>query len=161
MNRESDNYISEHLFRYLLTEWEFDSQNSYKDIIEVINNKLYFLNNEIIITDGTGLSTYNLITPSTMNKVIEEIIKKISLEKTKSLLTTSSEKGIFYNRYNESNVWVKTGTLYTDSAIAGILESSNKNYYLFTIIINNSVENIKDIKDFEIELIKTIYYHIK
>ena len=161
MNRESDNYISEHLFRYLLNDWGFNNQNDYKDIIDAINNKLEFINKEIIITDGTGLSTYNLITPSIMNRVIGEIINEVSLEKTKSLLTTSFEKGIFYNRYNESNVWVKTGTLYTDSAISGIIEGSDKNYYLFTIITNNAIENIKDIKDFEIDLIKLIHDYIE
>jgi D-alanyl-D-alanine carboxypeptidase/D-alanyl-D-alanine-endopeptidase (penicillin-binding protein 4) len=144
-----------------LNEWDFDRQSDYKDIIDVINKKLDFVNKDVVITDGTGLSTYNLITPSIMNLVIEKIIEEVSLEKTKSLLTTSFERGIFYNRYNKSNVWVKTGTLYTDSAISGILESSNGNYYLFTILTNNAVGNIKDIKDFEIDLIKTIYDYIE
>lgn len=161
MVRESDNFISEHLFWYLLRDWDKEMGYSYKDIIKKINEELSFVNENIIITDGTGLSTYNLVTPSTMNKILLHIINKISLENTKYLLTTSSEKGVFYDRYNESNLWVKTGTLYSDSAISGILESSNNNYYVFTIMINNSVEEMKNIKDFEIELIKLIYKHIK
>ena len=161
MNRESDNFISEHLFRNLLKNWELNDKNDYKDISRTINNKILFTEDDIIITDGTGLSTYNLVTPNIMNELIIELIDDYSLEKIKDLLTTSYEKGIFYNRYNRSNVWVKTGTLYTDSAISGILESKSGNYYIFTILINNAVEDIKNIKDLEIKIIETIYDNIK
>ncbi len=161
MNRESDNFISEHLFRNLLKNWELNDKNDYKDISRTINNKILFTEDDIIITDGTGLSTYNLVTPNIMNEFIIELINEFSLEKIKDLLTTSYEKGIFYDRYNKSNVWVKTGTLYTDSAISGILESKSGNYYIFTILINNAVEDIKNIKDLEIKIIETIYDNIK
>lgn len=160
MNRESDNFISEHLFRYLLNEWDMGMNYSYKDIINKINEKIEFINKEFIITDGTGLSTYNLVTPSIMNKIILKIVDEVSLEKAKYLLTTSFEKGVFYNRYNKSNLWVKTGTLFTDSAISGILESSNNNFYIFTILINNSVQDMNDIKDLEIKLIEIIYKYL-
>ncbi|MGM0640545.1 MAG: D-alanyl-D-alanine carboxypeptidase [Thermotogota bacterium] len=161
MNKESDNFISEHLFRYLINNWELNNKNNYKDISELINIKLPFIPEDIVITDGTGLSTYNLVTPGIMNELILKLIDDFSLDKTKNLLTTSYENGVFFDRYKKSNLWVKTGTLYTDSAITGIIESKNKEYYVFTIFINNAVEESKIIKDLEIDIIETIYENLK
>lgn len=161
MIKESDNFISEHLFRYLLNKYGFNNYNDFEDIIEFINEKLDYTNEKTIITDGTGLSMYNLLTPKITNNLIIQLINNYSLDFVKNLLTTSYEKGIFYNRYKDSNLWVKTGTLYTDSALSGILESRNNQYYIFTIYINNDINNMKDVKDFEIKIIKTLYENLK
>lgn len=161
MIKESDNFISEHLFRYLLNKYGFNNYNDFEDIIEFINEKLDYTNEKTIITDGTGLSMYNLLTPKITNDLIIQLINNYSLDFVKNLLTTSYEKGIFYNRYKDSNLWVKTGTLYTDSALSGILESRNNQYYIFTIYINNDINNMKDVKDFEIKIIKTLYENLK
>ncbi|BBE31412.1 D-alanyl-D-alanine carboxypeptidase [Tepiditoga spiralis] len=154
MLEKSDNQIAEQLFRNLGT---INGTGKIDDSIEYEKNLIEktFKTSNFILKDGCGLSMYNLLSPSLINDLIQYILNKYN-SLFYDILATPYEDSTLKNRFNFT-VWGKTGTLYSDSAISGILQASSGNRYIFTLIENNFPFHYSKAKEFENKILTTIY----
>ncbi len=157
MLKKSDNQISEHMFR-LVSSKDFEkanSENSIKKIESLINDTLFISNNEYILKDGTGLSMYNMFKPSFFNDLHRKMYSYYS-NNYFDYLANPYEESTVKNRF-DYDLWVKTGTLVSQSSISGIMKTKKGNYYIITLIENNYILRNSGVKIFENEIINFIY----
>ena len=136
--KDSDNLISESLAANISLR--------YNDTISVDKGLKIILNssgdNKIQLYDGSGLSRYNLIKPSSLVSALEKIYHYYGFEGIKE---------IFPNNYiiteTEDFVWGKTGTLKNNHNYSGYLVTNKGRQYVFSIMINHFTEDIDKIKN--------------
>ncbi|MDN5341490.1 MAG: hypothetical protein PWP28_365 [Oceanotoga sp.] len=153
MLEKSDNQIAEMLFRYNginngISNIESSIKNNSKILSKVIDD-------DFIIYDGCGLSMYNLVTPNMVNE-INVLLHKNFKDDYLKILASPYENSTIENRFNYS-IWAKTGTLYSDSGISGIIKTKKNNYFYFTMIENNYVFDKYEVKKFENDILNYIY----
>jgi D-alanyl-D-alanine carboxypeptidase/D-alanyl-D-alanine-endopeptidase (penicillin-binding protein 4) len=91
--------------------------------------------------DGSGLSRQNLITPSTMMKLLLHMWRGPYREQWLSLLPVAAQDGTLNNRFAETaaagRVFAKTGSLSHVSALSGYLKRNDGTWTAFSILVNN------------------------
>lgn len=110
------------------------------------------------IVDGCGLSSKNLISPNSLNQFIKLMIDKMGLKTVLDILPQARVDGYAKNILYK-NIWVKSGSISGVLNYSGILKS-NSDYYIFTIMTNNSNDSQrKQIKKQLLNIIKKIKTH--
>ena len=162
MMKKSDNQSAENIFRTLALIGNPDGVSTIARAIssleEVIDTTLGLKwGKDYILVDGCGLSEYNLTTPSHLVKAITYLYRKYDF-KVLDYFASTKEKGTLKERL-PFQVWGKTGTLSSASALAGLLETKNKRWIVFCLIENNFIfiEEENDPKIFENRIIEYIY----
>ena len=162
MMKKSDNQSAENIFRTLALIGNPDGVSTIARAIssleEVIDTTLGLKwGKDYILVDGCGLSEYNLTTPSHLVKAITYLYRKYDF-KVLDYFASTKEKGTLKERL-PFQVWGKTGTLSSASALAGLLETKNKRWIVFCLIENNFIfiEEENDPKKFENRIIEYIY----
>jgi len=162
MMKKSDNQSAENIFRTLALIGNPDGVSTIARAIssleEVIDTTLGLKwGKDYILVDGCGLSEYNLTTPSHLVKAITYLYRKYDF-KILDYFASTKEKGTLKERL-PFQVWGKTGTLSSASALAGLLETKNKRWIVFCLIENNFIfiEEENDPKKFENRIIEYIY----
>jgi len=162
MMKKSDNQSAENIFRTLALIGNPDEVSTITRAIssleEVIDTTLGLKwGKDYILVDGCGLSEYNLTTPSHLVKAITYLYRKYDF-KILDYFASTKEKGTLKERL-PFQVWGKTGTLSSASALAGLLETKNKRWIVFCLIENNFIfiEEENDPKIFENRIIEYIY----
>lgn len=159
MLETSDNQVSEQLFRNIGGIYGegtiYDSEKYFKQVIEEV---LGYKPSQYVLKDGCGLSKYNLLSPKMINDAISYLYTKYGYNLL-DWLASSKEESTIKNRF-DFEIYAKTGTLYYDSAIAGILRSRNGNLYLVTLIENNFSTSRQSVKEFENGIINLIYNNL-
>ena len=165
MMKKSDNQIAENIFRTLVPEDSSDGVSTVAQAIasleEVVNTALGLKwGKDYILVDGCGLSEYNLMTPAHLIKAISYLYQKYDF-KILDYFASTKESGTLRERL-PFQVWGKTGTLSSASAIAGILQTKNKRWVIFCLMENNFIfiEDENDPKIFENRIIKYIYENL-
>lgn len=165
MMKKSDNQIAENIFRTLVPEDSSDGVSTVAQAIasleEVVNTALGLeWGKDYILVDGCGLSEYNLMTPAHLIKAISYLYQKYDF-KILDYFASTKESGTLRERL-PFQVWGKTGTLSSASAIAGILQTKNKRWVIFCLMENNFIftEDENDPKIFENRIIKYIYENL-
>ena len=135
--KDSDNLISESLAANISLRYN-DTISVEKGLKKTLNN---LDDNKIQLYDGSGLSRYNLIQPSSIVSSLEKIDYYYDFEKIKE---------IFPNNYiitdTEAFVWGKTGTLKNNHNYSGYLTTDKGKRYVFSIMINHFTEDLDKIK---------------
>jgi D-alanyl-D-alanine carboxypeptidase/D-alanyl-D-alanine-endopeptidase (penicillin-binding protein 4) len=162
MMKKSDNQSAENIFRTLALIGNPDGVSTIARAIssleEVIDTTLGLKwGKDYILVDGCGLSEYNLTTPAHLVKAITYLYRKYDF-KILDYFASTKEKGTLKERL-PFQVWGKTGTLSSASALAGLLETKNKRWIVFCLMENNFIfiEDEKDPKIFENRIIEYIY----
>jgi len=162
MMKKSDNQSAENIFRTLALIGNPDEVSTITRAIssleEVIDTTLGLKwGKDYILVDGCGLSEYNLTTPSHLVKAITYLYRKYDF-KVLDYFASTKEKGTLKERL-PFQVWGKTGTLSSASALAGLLETKNKRWIVFCLMENNFIfiEEENDPKIFENRIIEYIY----
>ncbi|MFH1939737.1 MAG: D-alanyl-D-alanine carboxypeptidase [bacterium] len=165
MMKKSDNQSAENIFRTLASEGNPDEVSTIARAIasleEVIDTSLGLKwGKDYILVDGCGLSEYNLTTPSHLVKAITYLYQKYDF-KILDYFASTKEKGTLKER-RHFQVWGKTGTLSSTSALAGILQTKNKRWIVFCLMENNFIfiEEENDPKIFENRIIEYIYENL-
>lgn len=117
------------------------------------------LNNENIrITDGSGVSKNNLMTADFMTDFLVLQTKQNNFEKYMQTFPTAGE-GTLKNRmlYFKDTIYAKTGTLSDISAICGYIKTRNGNLVAFDIMINDPKSSSSAKKTTEEQIIRAIY----
>lgn len=162
MIKKSDNQSAENIFRTLAQENNPEEASTIDRAIsslgEVINNTLGLTwGKNYILADGCGLSEYNLITPAHLIDAISYLYQKHDF-KILDYFANPKESGTLRERL-PFQMWGKTGTLSSASAIAGLLQTKNKRWIVFCLMENNfiSVKDENDPKIFENRIMEYIY----
>jgi D-alanyl-D-alanine carboxypeptidase/D-alanyl-D-alanine-endopeptidase (penicillin-binding protein 4) len=165
MMKKSDNQSAENIFRTLVPEDNPEGVSSIARAIasleEVIDTSLSLKwGKDYILVDGCGLSEYNLTTPAHLVKAITYLYQKYDF-KILDYFANTKEKGTLKERL-PFQVWGKTGTLSSASALAGLLETKNKRWIVFCLMENNFIfiEEENDPKIFENKIIEYIYENL-
>lgn len=109
----------------------------------------------IKIADGSGVSRYNLMSAKTAVEIFNRLNKETNVAK----LMATANQGTLKNRmlFLEDNLRAKTGTLSNMSALIGTLKTKKGKEVIFCTIIQNSSKRRAILKNFENELITSIY----
>jgi len=165
MMKKSDNQSAENIFRTLTSEDNPEEVSSIARAIaslEEVMDKVLGLKwgKDYILVDGCGLSEYNLMTPAHLVKAISYLYQKYDF-KILDYFANTKEKGTLKERL-PFQVWGKTGTLSSASALAGLLETKNKRWAVFCLMENNFIfiEEENDPKIFENRIIEYIYENL-
>jgi D-alanyl-D-alanine carboxypeptidase/D-alanyl-D-alanine-endopeptidase (penicillin-binding protein 4) len=153
MLKVSDNFLAEQVL-LLASGVIADTLKTSIAIDYMKKNALQQLPDEPQWVDGSGLSRYNLQTPSNMIKILELITKKMPLEKVIQLLPTGGESGTLEDHYsaNESYIFAKSGSLSNNYSLSGFIKTKsgktlifsfmNSNYTIPTSTLKKGMENI-------------------
>ena len=162
MMKKSDNQSAENIFRTLALMDNPEEVSSIARAIasleEVIDTTLGLKwGKDYILVDGCGLSEYNLTTPAHLVEAITYLYQKYDF-KILDYFANTKESGTLRERL-PFQVWGKTGTLSSASALAGLLETKNKRWVIFCLMENNFIfiEEENDPKIFENKIIEYIY----
>jgi D-alanyl-D-alanine carboxypeptidase/D-alanyl-D-alanine-endopeptidase (penicillin-binding protein 4) len=165
MMKKSDNQSAENIFRTLALMDNPEGVSSITRAIasleEVIDTVLglKWAKNYILV-DGCGLSEYNLTTPAHLVEAITYLYQKYDF-KILDYFANTKEKGTLKERL-PFQVWGKTGTLSSASALAGILQTKNKRWIVFCLMENNFIfiEKENDPKIFENRILEYLYENL-
>ena len=136
--KDSDNLISESLAANISLRYN-DTISVEKGLKKTLNN---LDDNKIQLYDGSGLSRYNLIQPSSIVSSLEKINYYYDFEKIKEIFTTN-----YIITDTEPFVWGKTGTLKNNHNYSGYLTTDKGKQYVFSIMINHFTEDLDKIKN--------------
>lgn len=146
----SDNFLAEHLtmvaseIRFngfytdsLRSEFQKECYNSYLDTIE--------------LRDGSGLSTYNRVSPRSMIEVLLGIRKLIPDENQRQLFfPAGGVDGTLKNAYaldqGSPFVWAKTGTIHSVHCQSGYIVTRSGRRYAFSFLNNNFMTSTSTIR---------------
>ena len=163
MIKKSDNQSAENIFRIFVLKDNPESEShtiaqAIASLEEVIDTTLGVKwGKDYIVVDGCGLSEYNLITPAHLVKAITYLYQKYDF-KILDYFANTKESGTLRERL-PFQVWGKTGTLSSASALAGLLQTKNKRWIVFCLMENNFIfiKDENDPKIFENRIIEYIY----
>jgi D-alanyl-D-alanine carboxypeptidase/D-alanyl-D-alanine-endopeptidase (penicillin-binding protein 4) len=165
MNKNSDNLNAEMMLRALAFK-KYGNRASAKRGLKLIdslitlsgyNPKNYFL------VDGSGLSSYNLVSADLINGVLSYIYKYQPniFNKLYNSFPISGYDGSLANRMKNSKAFMKvhakTGTLNGVSTLSGYLKSKSNHMIAFSILIQNYVGPAKQARDIQDQICEMIY----
>jgi len=153
----SDNFAAETVFKVAAAKYINYTHSATLDDAITMFYDIYKdeITEGIKITDGSGVSRYNLVNAKFVVDCLEKLFQN---ENYKNLLATSNQ-GTLSNRliFLENNLRAKTGTLANMSSIVGNLTSKKDNNITFAIIIQNSPKRKAVLKNFENNIITILY----
>ena len=137
----SDNFLAEHL-TMLASSNKYDS--FYTDSLRVEMNDNYYKNflDTIELRDGSGLSTYNKVSPRSLVEVLLKIKEAVPEESQRFLFfPAGGVDGTLRNAYTLDQgvpfVWAKTGTLNRVHCQSGYIITRSGKRYIFSFLNNN------------------------
>jgi serine-type D-Ala-D-Ala carboxypeptidase/endopeptidase (penicillin-binding protein 4) len=150
INQESNNLYAEVLGKILAQKLQVETP------INAINQTLKQIGikpDEYILVDASGLSRQNLVTPQTLVKILRLMSQKTEPKIAQGYLDSLATAGIngtlknrFINTSVQNNLWAKTGTLTEVGALAGYLQTQSNSTLVFSILVNNSELENKQIR---------------
>lgn len=138
MLQESDNFLAEQLL-LLVGNTVKDTLHT-KSTIEFLQDSLLAdLPDKPIWVDGSGLSRYNLFTPRTMVKLLENIYHSVPEERLFQLLPAGGVNGTLASWYGDDQAYIfaKTGTLSNNHCLSGYLVTNSGKRLIFSFMHNN------------------------
>ncbi len=143
MNKESDNFTAEMIFRQLGSGQDSLSSDPAKNskLTEMLKN-MGFGEESFRIADGSGLSRYNLCSAEQLVKVLSETYRDPALrpELLASLPIAGADGTLARRLMGEEYkgiIRAKTGTLTGVSSLAGFVSGPDNKTYCFAIMFNN------------------------
>ena len=137
---DSDNFIAEQLLLMCASEKKdtFNTALAIKYANEYIFSDLP---DEMQWVDGSGLSRYNLTSPRNLIQVLEKILRKISLERIKTIFATNGQNGELKNISSgkDAFVFAKTGSMKNKYCLSGFIETKRNGLLIFSFMHNNYI----------------------
>lgn len=155
--KNSDNFLSETLFKLCPVKMN-NEQGTFDNASKIFYSfysELKPNNSKIKLADSSGISRNNLITADFITDALIFINDKNQI---KSFMPQGNQ-GTLTNRFFDfrDKIWAKTGTLSNISAICGYIKNKKSEDICFSIIIQNFSGQVREVKQFEDEIIKAIY----
>lgn len=131
MMYESDNFIAEQLL-LMASSTLSDTLKSETTRNYILENQLADLKHKPRWVDGSGLSRYNLFTPTSMVDVLHRLYKETTKDKLFSLFPI---EGILFN--NEPYIYAKSGSLSNNYCLSGYLITKSGKILIFSYMNNH------------------------
>lgn len=130
INRDSDNYLADSLFR------DLGGQLQVQTAMELLGVDPYGFRQ----VDGSGLSRYNMVQPATLVTLLERMRLVDSQDFFYQSLPVAGMTGTLRSRFSgtaaQGRVRAKTGTLNGVRALSGYMEAPSGESLVFSILVN-------------------------
>jgi len=128
-----------------------------KAMLNILQKKFTVNTSTLRITDSSGLSFYNAITPDHIARLLRAINHDQHLKKQiNDILSISGKTGTLKNRLTAKDltgkIFAKTGTLSSASGLAGYLTTKKNKKLGLVFIVNNTINTNFNTKQLEDEL---------
>jgi D-alanyl-D-alanine carboxypeptidase/D-alanyl-D-alanine-endopeptidase (penicillin-binding protein 4) len=149
MMHESDNFLAEQLL-LLCASTRWDTLQSEKTIAYAQQHLLQDLPHTPIWRDGSGLSRYNLFTPTSMVHLLKKIYLEVPQERLFAILPAGGQSGTLKNWYKSDKpqpyVYAKTGSLANVHCLSGYLVTKRGKTLIFSFMHNSIVRPINEVR---------------
>ena len=153
MNKESDNFIAEMLFRQVSKDSsafaspDSDSLNGVEENLR----RMGFAPGSFKVVDGSGLSRYNLCYPRMVAEVLLTLYHDplLQTELLEALPVAGVDGTLFHRMQNggaKIRVRAKTGTMTGISCLAGFAFGPDRKVYCFSMMFNNYPGKANDVR---------------
>ena len=155
MMQRSDNFLAEQL---LITASRTSGYNN----LNAFRNKLLELwgfSNNIQWVDGSGLSRYNLFTPRTLVKTLNQIFLATDWKNIQYIFPNGGKSGTIKDWYagvNQPYVYAKTGTLSNNHCLSGFVVTNSGKKLIFSFMNNNYLTPVSEVKTEMQKVLETI-----
>ncbi len=163
-NKVSDNLNAEMLLRAVAgIKFQKQSAENGKFFVDSLITLSGANPKDYRISDGSGLSYYNLISADLLTKILTFIKKQKEPFPTIFInsLPIGGVDGTLSNRFKNStakgHVFAKTGSISGVSSLSGYIETKRKNFLVFSILIQNFVGSSKQARDIQDKICEIIY----
>ena len=147
--QESDNFIGEQLL-LLCSDKKWGTLDADRLIRYALDSLLVDLPRRPVWVDGSGLSRYNLFSPSDMVVVLRRLAALMPLEYLTGLLPAGGVSGTLSRDYlgvgGKPYVFAKTGTLANNHCLSGFLHTAKGNTLVFSFMNNHFAGSSAPIK---------------
>ncbi len=150
-NKHSINLYAEHLVLEMSSKRGATlSIESAAEELKVSLTKMGVDTKGMFLTDGSGLSRFNAVTPKQLVDVLTYMKASSNADVFESSLSIAGEtgtlRGMFRNSSAAGKIKAKSGYMERVRSYAGYIDASNGNTYTFAILVNNyegSASNMK------------------
>ncbi len=143
VNKKSDNYLAENLFKVIGAEFSGKEGNSFYATQAVISflEKYDIFYRGIEIVDGSGISRFNRVSTASIVSLLEYIYLDIDkFDFFYNSLAIAGEDGTLQDRFYQSSAYKnfrgKTGSLNGVSSLSGYLTTKSNRDIIVSIIMN-------------------------
>ena len=159
----SDNFLAEHLTMIAAYQrfGEFMTDSLRKEMSEQYYAQF---NDSIQLFDGSGLSTYNKITPNSMVALLVALQQEVGDEfLLRMFFSAGGVDGTLRRAYtvdkNGPYVWAKTGTLTSVYCQSGYLVTNSGRRFVFSFLNNNFVTSASTVRREIVRIVSYIHEH--
>lgn len=162
--KESDNLTGECLLKTLGAGQNSPPGEAAKGILVIkkVLRAIDIKENTYELADGSGLSTYNLLSPDLVVKLLQVIAKDFSLfPEFFDALAIAGVDGTLKNRFKESPLTryfrAKTGAMSGVSCISGYLQTRQGNLLAISLMMNGFTGSAQPLKTAQDEILKILW----
>lgn len=145
----SDNFIAEQLL-IMASATLGDQLNSSKSRQQILENQLKGLAQPPRWVDGSGLSRYNLFTPSSIVYVLKELYEMTPKQTLYAIFPTGGQSGTL-KHYFKGNphpyIYAKTGSLSNNYCLSGYLVTDSGKTLIFSFMNNHYRQSSNSLKE--------------
>ncbi|WP_417360345.1 D-alanyl-D-alanine carboxypeptidase/D-alanyl-D-alanine-endopeptidase [Galbibacter sp.] len=157
----SDNFIAEQLL-IMSSSSLGDTLSSAKTRAYILENNLEGIQYKPRWVDGSGLSRYNLFTPSSMVYTLNELYQKIPTQTLYDIFPTGGESGTL-EHYFKGNprpyIHAKTGSLSNNYCLSGYLVTNSGKTLIFSFMNNHYRQSSSELKAKMAQILESIRDH--
>lgn len=163
INKHSDNFLAECLFKTIGAESSKKQGNSFYSTQTITNfleeNGIYLKGSSVV--DGSGLSRFDQVTPISIAGILEKMYFDVAnFEDYYNSLSVAGIDGTLRNRFigtsAENNLHGKTGTLDGISSLSGYLKTANGDDIIISIIMEYDKRGNRFHHTVQDEIIRTL-----
>ena len=154
--QDSDNLIAESLL-LMIGKAQNDTLNTKKTIDYLKTKWQDDFSDPIFWVDGSGVSRYNLLTPTVIVEALQKTYSILGWEKITALFPAGGISGTILNYYKDASspyVFAKTGTLKNNISLSGFFIGKNNRIYVFSVMVSNHTSSNKAVREGIESLIK-------
>lgn len=148
MMYESDNFLAEQIL-ILSSSTLSDTLSSNKIRNLILENQLKDLKQKPRWVDGSGLSRYNLFTPTSFVQVLTKLYTNIPRNRLFNLFPVGGEFGTLKNWYAgnpKPYIYAKSGTLGNNYSLSGYLITNSGKTLIFSFMNNHFTKPTNEVK---------------
>ena len=144
----SDNFLAEHFLVQCALISGYTDMYEYREMLT--EKWTTFMPDPMRWVDGSGLSRYNLVTPRSFVKALEQIYERKDLEWIKMAFPNGGETGTIKSWYKgnpEPYVFAKTGTLSNNHCLSGFIQTKSGKLLIFSLMNNHYLSSSRSVKE--------------
>ena len=161
MMQESDNFIAEQLL--LAIGGKLTSTLNTRQTIHQLEKTVFRqIKNDIRWVDGSGLSRYNLLSPTSIVWVLKRLSKKMDKERLLDIFPAGGASGSLKNWFGDQDqpyVFAKTGSLSGVYCLSGYLVTKKGKLLVISFMHNNFLGSAQKYKEAMTPVFQWLYNH--